>query len=134
MKGIITLAALGLALGGAARAEDAAKADAEVDAGSLPAVTSLDEVKSISTLTRLDSWSAVDDDTLIVWATPFDPYLVELYRPSPDLRFAQAIAVTSFGSRIYAKFDSVRIAGFSYPIRGIYKLSRADAKEWAKRS
>ena len=38
------------------------------------------------------------------------------------------IVVTSFGSRIHARFDSVEIRGFSYPIREIYKLSRDDAK------
>ncbi|HEU4620137.1 MAG TPA: DUF6491 family protein [Gammaproteobacteria bacterium] len=133
MKEIIAIAALGLALTGSARAEQI-KANAEVDVGSKPLVAGLEEVDSIPALVRPDSWSAVDDDTLIVWATPFDPYLVKLYRPSPDLRFAQAIGLTSFGTRIYAKFDSVKIAGFSYPIRGIYKLSRADAKELAKDS
>jgi len=133
MRQIIGVAALGLALTGSAGAEQI-KADAEVELGNKPLVTSLEEVDSIPTLTRPDSWSAVDDETLIVWATPFDPYLVKLFRPSPDLKFAQAIGVTSFGSRIYAKFDSVKIAGFSYPIRGIYKLTRADAKEFTKDS
>jgi hypothetical protein len=126
----ITVAALGLALGGAASAGEI-KPQAEIDVGRTPLVSSLEQVESIPNLTRLHSWSAVDDDTLIVWATPFDPYLVKLYTPSPDLRFAQAIGVTSFGSRIYARFDSVKVAGFSYPIRGIYKLSRTDAKELA---
>jgi hypothetical protein len=133
MRKIIAVAAFGLALTGSARSEEI-KPVAEIGAGNPPLVTSLEQVDSIPALARLDSWSAVGDDTLIVWATPFDPYLVKLYRPSPDLRFAQGIAVTSFGSRIYAKFDSVRIAGFSYPIRGIYKLSRADAKEFNKDS
>jgi hypothetical protein len=131
MKEILAIAALGLAVGGAAGAAEI-KPDAEIDLGQQPAaagIGSLEQVESIPNLTGLHSWSAVDNDTLIVWATPFDPYLVKLYMPSPDLRFAQAIGVTSFGSRIYARFDSVKIAGFSYPIRGIYKLSRADAKE-----
>jgi hypothetical protein len=136
MKEIIAIAALGLALSGAASAADI-KPDAEIDLGheALAAgVGGLEQVDSIPNLTRLHSWSAIDDDTLIVWATPFDPYLVKLFMPSPDLRFAQAIGVTSFGSRIYARFDSVKIAGFSYPIRGIYKLSRADAKELSRDS
>jgi hypothetical protein len=128
MRKIIAIATLGLALGGTAGAAEI-KPDAEVDLGRQPLAASLEQVESIPNLTGLDSWSAIDDDTLIVWATPFDPYLVKLYVPSPDLRFAHAIGVTSFGSRIYAKFDSVKVAGFSYPIRGIYKLSRADAKE-----
>jgi hypothetical protein len=137
MRQLIALtaaAALALGLGSAARAETAAKT-VDASAGSnTPSLSGLERVDSIPALTHLHSWSAIDDDTLIVWATPFDPYLVELFTPSPDLRWAQAIGVTSFGSRVYAKFDSVKVRGFSYPIRDIYKLTRADAKEWTKKA
>ncbi len=44
---------------------------------------------------RFDSWRVVDRDTLIVWTTPSRPYLIELKRGSPDLRFAQVIGVTT---------------------------------------
>lgn len=96
----------------------------------LPLVTSLEPVDSIPALTRLHSWSVIDDDTLILWTSPFRPYLVELFRPSPELKFAWAIGVTSFGSQIHAKFDSVEVDGFRYPIRQIYKMSREDARAW----
>ena len=33
-----------------------------------------EEVDSFSILSRLHSWHAIDDDTVIVWATPFQPY------------------------------------------------------------
>jgi len=106
---------------------------AEIEAGTAPAraearLGSLVPVESIPAFGRLHSWSVVDDDRLIIWATPFRPYLVELFRPSPELKFAVSIGVTSFGSRIHAKFDSVEIDGFSYPIRRIYEISRDDAK------
>ncbi|HLF12809.1 MAG TPA: DUF6491 family protein, partial [Gammaproteobacteria bacterium] len=81
-----------------------------------------------SMLARPYSWSAVDEDTVIVWATPFRPYLVELAFPSHDLRFADVIGLTSVGSRVYAKFDSVKVRGFRYPIDSIYKLTREEAR------
>ena len=79
---------------------------------------------------RLDSWRAIDNDTLIVWATPFRAYLIELTRGSPDLRFAQAIGLTSTTGTTYAKFDSVRVRGWDYPIRAIYRLDREQARAY----
>ena len=110
-------AALGLALcaGGANAAEVAA-------------VSGLERVDSIPALTRPHSWHAIDDDTVIVWATPFDPYLVELAFRSPDLKFTEIIGITQVGSRIYAKFDAVKVRGFRYPIESIYKMTREEAR------
>jgi hypothetical protein len=91
-----------------------------------------EEVDSITMFRGPHSWRAVDDDTVIVWATAFDPYLVELAFRSPDLRFAEVIGVTQFGSRVYAKFDAVTVAGFRYPIASIYKLSREEARNFTR--
>jgi hypothetical protein len=109
--------------------------DADLDAADPAAaesgelrLTSLVPVDSIPALGRLHSWSVVDDETLIIWAGPSRPYLIELFRPSPELRFALSIGVTSFGSRIHARFDSVEVDGFSYPIRRIYQMSRNEAE------
>ena len=79
---------------------------------------------------RFDSWRVVDRDTLIVWTTPSRPYLIELKRGSPDLRFAQVISVTSTIGATYAKLDSIRVRGFDYPIEAIYKLSRDEARNY----
>jgi hypothetical protein len=87
-----------------------------------------EQVESIPMLTRPYSWHPIDDDTVIVWATPRDPYLVELAFESHDLRFSHAIGITQFGSRIYAKFDAVTVAGFRYPIESIYKMTREEAR------
>ena len=121
------LAALGLAVGLTIGA-GASYASAAVQAGDT-AVPAFEQVDSIPMLRRPYSWSVVDEDTVVVWATPFDPYLVELAFKSPDLKFAQAIGITQFGSRIYAKFDAVKVAGFRYPIDSIYKMSREEARE-----
>jgi len=78
-------------------------------------------------------WSPIDDHTVVIWTNPFTPYLVELAYPSNDMKFVQAIGVTSSGSRVYAKFDAVLIRGFRYPINNIYKLSRDEAKNLTSR-
>ncbi|MBN1239825.1 MAG: hypothetical protein JXB36_15080 [Gammaproteobacteria bacterium] len=143
MRSMIALSLLALTGAAGAAAVDPAKVDRdrvdpveqlEIDELGVPQVTSLEPVDSIPALRRLHSWHAVDNDTLIVWSSPFDPYLVELFRPSHDLKFAWTIGITSFGSRIHAKFDAVEVGGFSYPISRIYKLSRDDAKALAKHS
>ena len=92
------------------------------------AAPAFEEVESIPMLTRPHSWQIVDDDTVVVWATPFDPYLVELAFESHDLKFAHVIGITQVGSRIYAKFDAVKVDGFRYPIHSIYKMTREEAR------
>jgi hypothetical protein len=129
------LAVLGIAAGltllsaaGFAReARTAASADAA------DAITaSLERVDSIVMLAKPHSWQAIDDDTVIIWATAFDPYLVELAFKSHDLRFAHVIGVTQSGSRVYAKFDAVKVGGFRYPIDSIYKMTREEARSLAR--
>lgn len=88
-----------------------------------------EQVRSFSALGGLHDFDVLDDRTLILWTSRSQPYLVELMFPSHDLRFAHAIAVESSTSRIHSKFDSVRVAGLRYPIDGIYKLTRDEAKQ-----
>ena len=85
-------------------------------------------------LTRLHDWQVIDERTVIVWANPWQPYLVTLAYPSHDLPFVQTIGVTSLGDRVYAHFDSLRVAGFRYPIDNIYKMTKQEAKELARQS
>jgi hypothetical protein len=87
-----------------------------------------EQVESIPMLTRPYSWRPIDNDTVVVWATPFQPYLVELSFPSHDMKWVEHIGLTSTGARVYAKFDSVQIRGFRYPIQAIYKMSRDEAR------
>ena len=124
-----TFAALGLAASlTAATTASFAAIETEIDA-SRPVY---EKVDSIPMLTRPHSWQVIDDDTVIVWATPFDPYLVELAYKSPDLRWAEVIGLTQFGSRVYAKFDAVKVGGFRYPIDSIYKMTRGEARDLAR--
>jgi hypothetical protein len=96
---------------------------------SLPDTTGIyQSVESFQALGGLYSFRPLDNTRLVVWRTPFEPYLVELRRPSPDLRFADAVAIDSVSSTVRAKFDTVRIRGIKYPIGNIYKLSREQAR------
>ena len=132
-RGVTAIAALAFAFGlGSASATGANAANGSprnVEPGN-----AYEPVDSFVLLSRPYSWSALDNDTVILWATPFRPYLVELSFPSHDSRFAHAIAVTSFGSRVYAKFDAVNVRGFRYPISRIYKLTRDEAKSLIRES
>ncbi len=111
------LAAVGLAAGltaGSAASFAAAARQADAANATAPA---FEQVDSIPMLTRPHSWQVIDDDTVIVWATPFDPYLVELAFKSHDLKFAHVIGITQVGSRVYAKFDAVTSGGLPLPYR-----------------
>jgi hypothetical protein len=127
--GTVAGLAAGLGLGSVSSARPATDAVRPVE----PGVT-LEAVESFPILTRPHSWTAVDDDTVILWATPFKPYLVELAFPSHDLRFSEVIGVTSVGSRVYAKFDAVKVGGFRYPIDSIYKMTREEARNLTRGS
>jgi hypothetical protein len=129
------LAALGVAAGltvGSGTSFAAAAANGSPQAEN--ATPAFEQVDSIPMLRRPHSWTVIDDDTVIVWATPFDPYLVELAFRSYDLKFAHVIGLTQFGSRVYAKFDAVKVGGFRYPIDSIYKMTREEARNLARAS
>jgi hypothetical protein len=81
---------------------------------------------------RFDSWRVVDRDTLIVWTTPFKPYLIELRRPSPELRFAHVIGITSTVGMVHSRLDDVYIDGWPYRIKAIYRLTAEQARNWKR--
>lgn len=117
--------------GGSAAALATAPVDREIAADGRAAGAAYEEVDSIPALTRPYSFRVIDRDTLIVWRTRRDPYLVELRYPSPDLPFAWRIGVSSWGGRIHARFDDVHVDGLRYPIDRIYRLDREEARRLA---
>ena len=130
---IAKLAALGVVAGlTAGSGVSFARSADDADAQGIAAQPAFEQVDSIPKLTRPHSWQVIDDDTVIVWATAFDPYLVELAFKSHDLKFAQVIGITQFGSRVYARFDAVKVGGFRYPIDSIYKMTREEARNLAR--
>lgn len=120
MKRLTFLALLGLGIASLARAETAVEE-------AVPA-SAYEPVDVIPALLGFWDFDVIDNDTLILWTTPFRPYLVELAYPSPDIRFAHAIRVESATKLVHARFDSVRIRGLRYPIAEIFKVTRDEAR------
>jgi hypothetical protein len=121
-----TIMILALGVGGTAMAASGANQATTADPYS--AYEPLDHFPALK---RLHSWSIVDDKTVVIWATAFQPYLVVLERevPSHGLKFAHFIAVTSSVGKVSARFDWLRVDGIAYPIDRIYKLTKEQANE-----
>ncbi len=75
----------------------------------------------------ISSWKPVARDELILWTSPRRAYLVKIWRPASDLRFANAIAVTDSAGRI-TKFDRVIVRGQRVPIRSIQRIDAKTAR------
>ena len=90
---------------------------------------SFQQVDRIRYLGRYDNFKAIDRDTLVLWTTPSRPYLIELMYGSSDLKFVQAIGVTSTTGGVRAKLDSIVIRGMRYPIKAIYEIDADKATE-----
>ena len=74
------------------------------------------------------SWRPVAPDKLVLWASPSRPYLVTVWRPVQNMRFAQRIHFSRTGGRI-TRFDRVTIDGERLPIVRIEALDRETARQ-----
>jgi hypothetical protein len=92
----------------------------------------LEPVESFNSFGHFDSWNAVDRDTLIVWTTASKPYLIDLRRPSLELRYAHSIAITSSAGMVHSRVDSVYVEGWPYRIEAIYRLTPEQARNWKR--
>lgn len=119
MKKLITAAAATLLTGSALAAPAIGEDAINVE---------LEQVDHVRAFSRIRGWNALDRDSLLIWVSPQQPYLVELSRPSPGMRFANAIGVTEFAGRIHSRFDTVWVDGLPHRIAEIYRLSADDAK------
>jgi hypothetical protein len=126
---VLTLGALSAGNEASARAASNESADTSA-ADQTPAY---EQVDSFVMWNHPYSWSPIDDQTVVLWPTPFEAYLVRIAYPSHDMKFVQGIGVTHFTSRVYAKFDALQIRGFRYPIDSIYKLTREEARNLTSR-
>jgi len=127
LNSMITIASL--LLGGATLAS------AEVVNEEIPQAEvyeALEQIDRFHFFGRFDSWRAVDRETLIVWTTRSKPYLIELRRPSPQLRFAHAIGITSTVGMVHSRLDDVYVDGWPYRIKAIYRLTAEQARNWKR--
>ncbi len=110
-----------------------AAVDTELQGSVVGVEGQFEAVDRIQTWGRLDDFRVIDAETVVLWATPFRPYLVKLSAPTRSLRFARAIGVTSTNGAV-TRFDSVLVRGQRLPIRSIYRLEKAQARALQKAS
>jgi hypothetical protein len=77
---------------------------------------------------RQESWQPVSRNQLILWTTNNDAYLLTITNNCPDLKFANAVRVTSTVSEI-STFESVIVRGDRCPIQ---KIQPIDIRAWRK--
>jgi len=70
---------------------------------------------------RLDGWTPVSRNSLVVWNGPNEAYLLKVWETCRDLQFADRIGVTST-TRSISKFEKVRVGRDSCPIEEIRRL------------
>jgi len=87
----------------------------------------LESVPDISKYQGYTSWDAVDSQSLILQTSPSNYYLIVLQTRASELRFSEAIRISSSGSRVRAGMDTVTVLrrsvkGPPYRIEKIYRL------------
>jgi Family of unknown function (DUF6491) len=84
------------------------------------------------------SWEPIGENQLVVFTTPSDAYLLKVSGPCTDLKFATSIGLTSTGSTVYSRLDSVKVRHWRCPIAEIrrvdYKRMRADMRAEADKA
>ncbi|MGB9332534.1 MAG: DUF6491 family protein [Steroidobacteraceae bacterium] len=84
------------------------------------------------------SWEPIGENQLVVFTTPSDAYLLKVSGPCTDLKFVTSIGLTSTGSVVYSRLDSVKVRHWRCPIAEIrkvdYKRLRADMRAAAEKA
>jgi hypothetical protein len=95
-------------------------------------------IDSFTWLGRYDGWESIGDNQLVLFTTPFDAYLLTVRPPCNDLNFANAIGLTSTGSTVSARLDSVTVKNMRCPIAEIrkvdYQRMQADRRAEAEKA
>ncbi len=66
-------------------------------------------VGSFTELTGYDGWEPISPDKLVVWTDINEAYLITVFRPCPNLMFANRIGLTSTARTVSAHFDAVKV-------------------------
>jgi hypothetical protein len=84
------------------------------------------------------SWEPIGENQLVVFTTPSDAYLLKVSGPCTDLKFVTSIGLTSTGSAVYSRLDSVKVRRWRCPIAEIrkvdYQRMRADLRAEAEKA
>ena len=88
------------------------------DAGQLNYVDYAGEPVDGFTAMRIQSWTPVSREKLLVWTGINEAWLVKVWDGCEDLLFANVISVTRTGSRV-SRFDNIRVGRDRCPITEI---------------
>ncbi|MEO6263447.1 MAG: DUF6491 family protein [Luteimonas sp.] len=66
-------------------------------------------VSSFRYFGQLNSWEALGDDAIAVWARPHEAWLLELSGPCSGLEFTSVIGLTDQMGQVHAGFDKVLV-------------------------
>lgn len=84
------------------------------------------------------SWEPIGENQLVVFTTPSDAYLLKVSGPCTDLKFVTSIGLTSTGSVVYSRLDSVKVRHWRCPIAEIrkvdYRRMRAEMRAEAEKA
>lgn len=84
-------------------------------------------------LRTLQNWVSLGREHFAVYTSVNDAWLIEVWAPCTGLDYARAISLTSTGSRVHARFDSVRFEQQTCRIEQIRKVD-ARAMKAARRA
>jgi len=81
---------------------------------------------------RLDGWTPVSRNQLVVWNAPSEAYLITVWKSCEDLRFADGIGVTSTVRRV-SKFETINVGATRCPISEIRPIDVKQMREEQQR-
>lgn len=94
----------------------------------------LQEVKKVNNW-RIDGWNVIDNQSLIIHTSPTTSYLLILSRPDHNIKFSEAVLVSSTAGSVQSGFDTVstpRGGTMKTPIKRIYKLQGKEQQQQVK--
>ena len=85
-----------------------------------------ESVPKITFADRIDGWSVLDNQTIVLRKSQAHNYVVQLRAPCHNLKYAYNVGVSSSNNVVYAKFDYVSAGNFRCSIDSIKKVTKAE--------
>lgn len=104
---LVLAAAMATLVAGCATAGGGSRAEARAESHDLYRTHAGEPVPSIRYLGSPNSFTPLDDSSLVIWTKPNEAFLLDLFGPCQELEWTPVIGLTSRTGRVYAKFDKV---------------------------
>jgi hypothetical protein len=70
-----------------------------------------DPVRNFRLFGRMNGWTPLGNSAMVVWTRPNEAWLLNFTGPCQDLQFATTVTISSFGSTVTSRFDTVMPVG-----------------------